>query len=120
MTTESEARSILENLVSEPFEACYPITRSFADVPNRPCIYAVRHKTEGTLYIGKSRSTLERFKNGHKAFLWAWLERYSPDEVRVLTHPMPLHQWVALSSELEALILQASKPPYNVKIPMGE
>jgi excinuclease UvrABC nuclease subunit len=120
MTVESESVKILQILANTSFEECYQITRSFENLPNKPCIYAVRHKVEGLLYIGKARNTFERFRGGHKAFLWAWLERYDPDDVRLITHVLPSHQWVTLSLKLETLILQASRPPYNVKIPMEE
>ncbi|WP_326972962.1 GIY-YIG nuclease family protein [Chlorogloeopsis fritschii] len=38
-------------------------------MPPRPGIYAIRHKTDGLLYIGKTKSLRSRFSGGHKAFL---------------------------------------------------
>lgn len=120
MTVEDEAQIILESLISKAFDSCYPITRSFADIPNRPCIYAVKHRVEGLLYIGRARNTAERFRGGHKAFLWAWLDRYDPDDVRLSFHPIAASQSLTLSSELETIILHASEPPYNVRYPARE
>ncbi|MEG3983446.1 GIY-YIG nuclease family protein [Microcoleus sp. T3B2] len=87
-------------------------------------LYAFRHSSEGLLYIGKAKNLRDRLRNGHKAFLWGWLvgvasrrHRYNPDDVRIAF--VTLNQWQrpGLSYELETLILQASNPPYNVKIP---
>ncbi|MFN6214912.1 hypothetical protein [Microcystis sp.] len=35
------------------------------------------------LYIGKTKSLRGRFKGGHKAFLWAWLDQYNSEDVRI-------------------------------------
>ncbi|WP_236849435.1 GIY-YIG nuclease family protein, partial [Chlorogloeopsis fritschii] len=45
------------------------INREFTSIPPRPGIYAIRHKTDGLLYIGKTKSLRSRFSGGHKAFL---------------------------------------------------
>ena len=60
----------------------------------------------------------DRLRGGHKAFLWGWLNRYDPDDVRRSAF-VPLNQWQkpGLFYERETLILQATNPPYNVKIP---
>lgn len=72
-----QAQTILDAIAFTPFEQCYPLSREFASIPARPGIYAVRHKTDGLLYIGKTKSSRGRFSGGHKAFLWAWLDKYS-------------------------------------------
>ncbi len=71
----------------------------------------------GLLYIGKAKNLRDRLRGGHKAFLWGWLDRYEPDHVRITF--VTINQWQkpGLLYELETLILQASNPPYNVKIP---
>ena len=72
---QQEAHQILTILTSIPFDQCQPINRNFRSIPQRPGLYAVRHRTEGLLYIGKTKSLRGRFSGGHKAFLWAWLDR---------------------------------------------
>ncbi len=100
-----------------PFEQCLAIGRQFTHLPARPGIYAIRHRTEGSLYLGKTNDLGARFSGGHKAFTWAWLDLYPPVEVRIAI--APLERWgnPALLSELEAILLRAAEPPYNVKIP---
>lgn len=115
-----EALEILETLVAIPFEACVPVSRNFATLSTRHSIYAIRHRTERLLYIGKSQNPKLRFAGGHKALVWCWLEGYSPVDVRIATYPLDYRQWSTLSLELESLILRATEPPFNVKIPMGE
>jgi hypothetical protein len=78
---------------------------------------AVRHRSLGLLYVGKTRYTRERFRGGHKAFLWSWLDYYQPDEVRILIYPLNFIQLQTLSSDLEAIVIAAAKPPYNVRYP---
>ncbi len=114
---EPQALAILDYLVSVPFDQCIPITRSFKNVTASASIYAVRHQELGLLYVGKTRYTRERFRDGHKAFLWSWLDRYNPENVRLLLYPLDFIQLQTLSSSLEAIIIEAAKPPYNVRYP---
>jgi hypothetical protein len=74
---EAQALAILEMLVNIPFAQCSPITRDFKAIPANASIYAIRHQTLGLLYVGKTRYTRERFRGGHKAFLWSWLDYYN-------------------------------------------
>jgi hypothetical protein len=78
-----QARRILDAITFTPFEQCQPVSREFGDIPARPGIYAIRHKTDGLLYIGKTKSLRGRFSGGHKAFLWAWLDKYSDEDIRI-------------------------------------
>lgn len=112
-----EARNILDALAFTPFEDCRSISREFETIPARPGLYAVRHCTEGLLYIGKTKNLKDRFRAGHKAFLWSWLERYDPDEIRIAVFELGHSTRLGVLFELETLILQATKPPYNVSIP---
>ncbi|MGK7924801.1 MAG: GIY-YIG nuclease family protein [Spirulina sp.] len=112
-----EARQILDTLAFTPFEQCQPLSRKFDTIPARVGLYAFRHASEGLLYIGKAKNLRDRFRGGHKAFLWGWLDRYNPDDVRIVFVTLNNWQRPGLLYELETLILQASNPPYNVKIP---
>ncbi|MBD2438223.1 GIY-YIG nuclease family protein [Nostoc sp. FACHB-110] len=112
-----QAQIILEAIAFMPFEQCQPLSREFATIPARPGIYAIRHKTDGLLYIGKTKSLRGRFSGGHKAFLWAWLDKYSDEDVRIAVQPISHWTNPGLLLELEAIILRATEPPYNVQIP---
>lgn len=115
---KDQAQGILDRLAFLPFEAGLPIIRNFRSFPELPGIYAVRHCTEGLLYLGKTNNLSTRFNGGHKAFMWAWLDLYNPHEVRIMIQT--IEQWgnPALLLEIEAILLRATEPPYNVKIPM--
>ncbi len=63
------------------------------------------------------RECRERFSGGHKAFLWAWLDKYSDEDVRIAVQPISHWKNPALLLELEAIVLRATEPPYNVQIP---
>ena len=80
-------------------------------------IYAVKHRTFGILYIGKTRTLRDRFRGCHKALLWAFIEGLKATDIRIAFYQLDFTQWIQLSSELESLIIQAVNPPYNVKIP---
>ncbi len=113
-----QAQRILDAIAFTPFEQCQPLSREFCSIPARPGIYAIRHKTDGLLYIGKTKSLRSRFSGGHKAFLWAWLDKYSSSEdIRIAMQPISHWENPALLLELEAIILRATEPPYNVQIP---
>ena len=112
-----EARQILDTLAFTPFEQCQPLSRQFNTIPARVGLYAFRHYSEGLLYIGKAKNLRDRLRGGHKAFLWGWLARYDPDEVRIAFVTLNHWQKPGLLYELETLMLQSSNPPYNVKIP---
>jgi excinuclease UvrABC nuclease subunit len=113
---QAQAKRILDEIAFTPFEECQMISRDFSDIPDRPGIYAIKHKTEGLLYIGKTKSLRGRFKGGHKAFLWAWLDKYDDNDIRIVVQIISYWQNPMLLSELEAIILRATQPPYNVKI----
>ncbi len=53
---QAQARNILDAIAFIPFEQCQPLSREFSSIPARPGIYAIRHKTDGLLYIGKTKS----------------------------------------------------------------
>jgi hypothetical protein len=112
------ATEILNYLAFSAFDTAVEITREFESLPNRPGIYGIRHRSYGVLYVGKTNNLATRFGGGHKAFTWAWLDLYSPADVRIVF--FPLERWgnPALLSEVEAIILRATEPPYNVQIPM--
>ena len=112
-----QARRILDAIALIPFEQCQPLTRGFESIPARPGIYAIGHRTDGLLYIGKTKSLRGRFSGGHKAFLWAWLDKYSDEDIRIAVQTISHWQNPALLLELEAIILRAAEPPYNVQIP---
>jgi GIY-YIG catalytic domain len=112
-----QARKILDTIAFMPFEQCRPLTRGFESLPARPGIYAVRHRADGLLYIGKTKSLRGRFSGGHKAFLWAWLDKYDDEDVRIAVELIAHWGNPTLLLELEAIILRATEPPYNVQIP---
>ena len=114
---QTQARQILDAIAFTPFEQCLSLSREFANLPARPGIYAIRHKTDGLLYIGKTKSLRGRFTGGHKAFLWAWLDKYSDEDVRIAVQTISYWGNPALLLELEAIILRSTEPPYNVQIP---
>jgi excinuclease UvrABC nuclease subunit len=117
---EAQAREILDYLVQIPFSEGVPISRDFAGLTNKPSIYAIRHLSLGLLYVGKAQDLKERFRGGHKAITWSWLEDYDHREVAIMVREIDYRQWQALSSNLEAIILVWSKPPFNIRIPMRD
>ncbi len=117
---ETQARSILNSLIEIPFSACIPITRSFENLMTNPGIYAVRHRVDGLLYVGKAQDIKERFRGGHKALTWSWLADYDHRDVVIAAYPIDFMRWRALSSELERIILQITEPPFNARIPTRE
>jgi excinuclease UvrABC nuclease subunit len=117
---EIQARQILDFLVQQPFGECISISRDFAGLSTKPSIYAIRHRSEGLLYIGKAQDVKERFRGGHKAVTWAWLADYNHRDVVISTHEIDYRQWRTLSSDLEGIILVWSKPPFNIRIPMRD
>lgn len=114
---QAQARSILDAIAFTSFEQCQPLSREFSSIPALPGIYAIRHKTDGLLYIGKTKSLRGRFSGGHKAFLWAWLDKYNDEDVRIAVQVISHWGNPALLLELEAIILRAAAPPYNAQIP---
>jgi hypothetical protein len=115
---QQQAQVILDELAFMPFSRCLIIDRSFKHLPACPGLYGIRHQSEGLLYLGKTNDLSARFNGGHKAFTWAWLDLYAPSDVRIAVKA--LDQWgnPGLLLEIEAILLRATEPPYNVKIPM--
>ncbi|MEC4803388.1 MAG: GIY-YIG nuclease family protein [Jaaginema sp. PMC 1079.18] len=114
---EQEAEKILQILALTPFQECIVLSKEFRELPMKAGIYAVKHRTLGILYIGKTRTLRDRFRGGHKALLWAFIEELNAQDIRITFYVLDFVQWRKLSLELERLIIQAVNPPYNVKIP---
>jgi GIY-YIG catalytic domain len=116
--SQQQAREILDRLVFTDFDLCLEIDRNFNEFPRVPGIYAIRHRTDGLLYLGKTNDLSTRFNGGHKALTWAWLDLYTPSDVRIAIERLDRWGKPGLLLELEAILLRATEPPYNVKIPM--
>ena len=114
-STNEEAARLLVVLNATPFEQCCPLSREFNGLPNKPGIYELRHKTQGTLYIGKSGNVRSRFRGGHKSLGWAFIDRLDPDDVRIAVALLSF-RWTRLSLQLEQIILRQTRPPYNDRI----
>ncbi len=117
---QRSAQAILEYLVSVPFEDCISVSKEFRELPMSAGIYAVRHRSLGILYVGKTRLLRDRFRGGHKALLWAFIEELRAVDTRLVFRSLDFDEWIELSAELEGLIIQAVNPPYNVRIPARE
>ena len=116
--SQQQAIEILDRLVLVSFDLCLEINRTFNHLPRAPGIYAIRHRTEGLLYLGKTNDLSTRFNGGHKSFTWTWLDLYIPSDVRIAIERLDRWGKPGLLLELEAILLRATEPPYNVKIPM--
>ena len=114
---QQEAESILSYLISIEFENCVALSKEFRELPMAAGIYAVRHRSLGILYIGKTRLLRDRFRGGHKALLWAFIEGLQATDTRIAFYALEFEQWITLSSALESLIIRSIDPPYNVRIP---
>jgi excinuclease UvrABC nuclease subunit len=112
---QAEALRILTVLSEMPFDDCCPLTREFNELPPRPGIYAVKHRTQGILYIGKSGSVRGRFRGGHKALGWAFMDRMNPEDVRIAAVSLAF-KWIRLSLQLEQIIIRLLLPPYNERV----
>jgi excinuclease UvrABC nuclease subunit len=116
--SQQQAKEILDRLAFTLFDLCWQIDRTFHHLPRAPGIYAIRHRTDGLLYLGKTNDLSTRFNGGHKSFTWAWLDLYTATDVRIAVEELDRWGNPALLLELEAILLRATEPPYNVKIPM--
>jgi excinuclease UvrABC nuclease subunit len=115
--SEARAREVLQALLSIPFESCAAITREFYDLPMIPGLYAVRHRREGLLYLGKAKKLRDRFRGGHKACTWAWLNDYDHRDVAIAFAPLTMIEVLSLGDELEGILIHATQPPYNARYP---
>lgn len=114
---EEQAGELLEALVSLPFESCAPITRDFRSLPLSPGLYVVRHREQGLLYVGKAKKLRERFRGGHKACTWSWLDNYDYHDVGIAFVQLSMVDVLKLGDELESILIHATQPPYNAQYP---
>lgn len=114
---EAQARGLLQALLSLPFESCASITREFYDLPMMPGLYAVRHREYGLLYLGKAKKLRDRFRGGHKACTWSWLDNYEHQDVAISFVPLTMIDVLRLGDELEGILIHATQPPYNARYP---
>ena len=116
---DAEALRLLQLLMDIPFEDCHSLTREFATVTQRSGIYIFRHHQEGVLYIGKAVNIRQRLRGGHKALGWAFIDRLEPDEVKVAAVRLGYQAWLN-ALEIEARMIQALRPRYNIRIRQQE
>ncbi len=114
---EEQAKRLLQTLLSVPFESCALITREFRYLPLSPGLYAVKHREHGLLYIGKAKKLRERFRGGHKACTWSWLDDYNHRDVAIAFAPLSMVDVLKLGDELESILIHATQPPYNSRYP---
>lgn len=114
---EALAEETLERLSSISFENCYPLSRELLNIPTAPALYAVRHQTEGVLYLGMATKLRQRFKGGHKAIFWAFLDYYSPDDIRIAAVTITSESFdlqnLQRIEDLETLMIRLARPRYN-------
>lgn len=114
---EAQASAMLQALLSIPFESCASITREFHDLPMMPGIYAVRHRQDGLLYLGKAKKLRERSRGGHKACTWSWLDDYDHRDIAISFALLTMIEVLKLGDELESILIHAIQPPYNARYP---
>jgi predicted GIY-YIG superfamily endonuclease len=112
---KAEAQIILETLASTSFEECYPLSRGFEEVPSNPGFYAFRLRSVGILYIGITSNFRRRFRNGHKALSWAFVDRLDPDDVKIATVNMG-RRTPQQVEYIEILMIQSARPRYNTRM----
>jgi excinuclease UvrABC nuclease subunit len=112
MNLEAEAEEILNFLISKPFQESYPLSRGFKHVPTNPALYAVCHRLHGILYLGQSLNLRRRFRDGHKALSWAFIDRFDPDDVRIAAKFLLPNQ-AKVAKQIEALMIRSTQPSYN-------
>ncbi len=115
----AEATRLLEGFKAIPFEDCCPLSKEFNELPSQPGIYALKHQALGILYIGKSGNVKGRWRGGHKALGWAFIDRMNPDDVRIAVATLTF-RWTRLSLQLERTMLRQALPPYNQRIGQEE
>ncbi|MBM0744753.1 GIY-YIG nuclease family protein (plasmid) [Phormidium sp. CLA17] len=113
-TLKSDAQMVLKALSSILFEECYPLSRDFEPVPSNPGFYAFRYRDE-ILYIGIGNNLRRRFRNGHKALSWAFVDRLNPDDVRISTFAMGRRSPQQVEY-IETLMIQMARPRYNTRM----
>ena len=114
---EAQAREILQTLLLIPFGSCASITREFHDLPMMPGLYAVRHRRDGLLYLGKAKKLRDRFRGGHKACTWSWLDDYDHRDVAISFATLTMMEVLKLGDELEGILIHTTQPPYNARYP---
>lgn len=108
---QTQAQEILDTIASMPFEQCQSLNREFDSILARPSIYGIRHRVDGLVYMGKTKSIRRHSRGGRKAFLWAWLDKYDDDDVQIAVQSISYWENPALLLEIEAIILRATAPP---------
>jgi excinuclease UvrABC nuclease subunit len=111
----AEAQVLLEALRTTPFEDCCYLSREFESVPSAPGFYAFRHRMDGILYIGIANNLRRRFRNGHKALAWAFIDHIYADDVRIALVAMG-ERTIEQVDYLETLMIQSARPRYNTRM----
>jgi excinuclease UvrABC nuclease subunit len=109
---QQAAIEILDRLTAMPFEDCCKLDKTLQYLPKKSGIYAVKHRNEGILYVGKSFNIRNRFMGGHKALFYAYADHFPLSDIRVAVVILSYAQRNQ-ALELEARMLQVAQPRYN-------
>ena len=112
---ETEASKLVEIFTTTPVLECRPLTRDFQTVPARNGIYGLRYVDQELLYIDKAGDIRKRFRGGHKALAWAFIDRLDPDAVRIISVVLGFSAW-RQALEIEARMIQIVRPRYSSRI----
>ena len=115
---KQEALKILALLSEQEFETCYPLTKTFKELPRQPGLYAIRDR-EAVQYVGRALNLRDRFKTGHTALVSLFIDGVSPTDIRIAVVTVSPY-WLASLDELEARMILQAKPRYNSRIPSLE
>ena len=106
---QQDAIQILDRLTLMTFEEYFTLDKTLCELPKCAGIYAVRHRREGILYIGKSLNIRNRFMGGHKALFYAYADRFPITDIRIVVVALSYAQR-SQALELEARMLQIAQP----------
>jgi hypothetical protein len=77
----------------------------------------LRHRHLGLLYLGKAKKLRDRFRGGHKACTWSWLDDYDNRDVAIAFARLTMLDVLKLGDELEGILIHSTQPPYNARYP---
>ncbi len=109
---QQDAIEILDRLTLMLFEDCFVLDKTLHALPKHSGIYAVKHRSQGILYIGKSFNIRNRFMGGHKALFYAYADCLPITDIRIAVVALSYAQR-SQALELEARMLQIAQPRYN-------
>jgi hypothetical protein len=113
---QQEIKKAIRTFHNAQPESGIAVAPKIGDLPHKTGLYAIKHRDQSILYVGKANSYRTRFQSGHDALLRIVLGGVNPVDLYIVLYPLS-GRWVEYILDLEKQVIYCLTPEYNKRLP---